>query len=169
MLKMKAIGDYCNLYLKTEVLVLANVSEKTITVCLEYQGLDSCHYFSSPGLGSDAILKMAGVKLKFISVMDMYLFTGKDTRGGISYIAKRYSKDNSKYMKSYEDSKLSKFIIYLNANNLYGWAMSQYLPSSRFKWSIQKEINRFNVNAIRENNSHGYILDLHLENPDETH
>ena len=112
---------------------------------------------------------MAGVKLKFISVMDMYLFTGKDTRGGISYIAKRYSKDNSKYMKSYEDSKLSKFIIYLNANNLYGWAMSQYLPSSRFKWSIQKEINRFNVNAIRENNSHGYILDLHLENPDETH
>ena len=58
----------------------------------------------------------------------MHLFIGKGMRGGISYIAKKYSKVNNKYMQSYDANKPSKFITYLDASNLYGWAMSQYLP-----------------------------------------
>ena len=77
---------------------------------------------------------MTGVDLELISDIDMYLFIKKGMREGISYIAKRYSKVNNKYMKSYADSKPSKYITYLDGNNLYGWAVSQYLPYGRFNW-----------------------------------
>ena len=80
------------------------------------------------------MLKMSGIELELISDIDMYLFVEKRMRGSISFIAKRYSKANNKYMKSYDDSKPNKCVIHLNANNLYGWAMSQYLPYSEFKW-----------------------------------
>ena len=83
-------------------------------------------------------------------------------RGGISCSTERYSKANNKYMKSYDDSKPSKYIMYLEANNLYGWAMSQCLPCSEFKRLNQKEMDRFNVDAINEDNSHGYILEFDL-------
>ena len=62
-------------------------------------------------------------------------------RGGISYIAKGHSKANNKYMKCYDNKKPSKFIMYLDANSLYNWAMTQYLPYGRFKWLSQKEID----------------------------
>ena len=80
------------------------------------------------------MLKMSGIELELISDIDMYLFVEKRMRGSISFIPKRYSKANNKYMKSYDDSKPNKCVIHLNANNLYGWAMSQYLPYSEFKW-----------------------------------
>ena len=80
------------------------------------------------------MLKMTGIKLDLISDIDMYLFTEKGMRGGVSFIAKRHSnKANNKYIKSYDSSKKSKYIIYLDANNLHGWAMSQLLPYGRFK------------------------------------
>ena len=72
-------------------------------------------------------------------------------RGGISYIAKRFRKANNKYMKSYDDSKPSKYMLYLDANNLYGWAMSRYLPYSEFKWLNKKIYDKFNVNSIGKN------------------
>ena len=99
----------------------------------------------------------------------MHLFIEKGMRGGISYIAKRYSKANNKYMKSYDNSKESKFILYLDPNNLYGWAMSQYLPYGRFKWLNQKEINNSCLNSISENSSIGYILEVDLEYASELH
>ena len=80
------------------------------------------------------MLKMTGVKLEKISNIDMYLFIEKGLRGGISYIAKRYSKANNKYMKNYDATKPSKFITYLHMNNLYGSAMSSYFPYGGFKW-----------------------------------
>ena len=92
---MNTMGDYQDLYLLVDVLLLATF-EKFISVCLEYHGLDPCHYFSSPGLSWDAMLKMTGVKLELISDIDMYQFIENGTRGGISYIAKRYSKANNK-------------------------------------------------------------------------
>ena len=119
------MGDYHDLYWKTDVLLLADVSEKFINTCLEYYGLDLCHYFSSPGLSWDAILKMIGKELKLASDIHMHLFIEKWMRGGISYIAKRYSKANNKYMQSYDANNPSKLITYLDANNLYGWAVSQ--------------------------------------------
>ena len=92
------MGDYHDHYLKKDVLLLADVFEKFIDTCLKYYGLDPCHYFSSPGLSWDAMLKMTSVKLEKISDIDKYLFIEKGSRGGISYIAKRYAKANNKYM-----------------------------------------------------------------------
>ena len=99
----------------------------------------------------------------------MHLFIEKGMRGGISYITKRFSKGNNKYMESYGSSKESKYITYLNANNLYGWAMSQYLPYSGFKWLNKKEISDFCLNSVSENSSIGYILEVDLEYPSELH
>ena len=102
MFKMNTIGDYHDLYLKTDVLLSADVSEKFISTCLEYHRLDPCHYFSSPELIWDAMLKMTKIELELISDIDMYLFNEQGIRRGISYIAKRYSKANNKYMLSYD-------------------------------------------------------------------
>ena len=139
--KMKTMYGYHDLYLKTDVLLLADVFEKFIETCLDYYGLDPCHYFSSPGLNWDAMLKMTRIELELISDIDVHLFIEKGTRGGISYIVKRHSKTNNKYTENYDDDKESKFIMYLDANNLYRWAMTQYFPYGGFKWLSKKEID----------------------------
>ena len=163
---MNTMGDYHDLYLKTDVLLLADVFEKFIKICFNYYGLDPCHYFSSPKLSWNAMLKMTGIKLGLISDIDMHLFIEKAMRGGIS---KRYSKANNKYLRCYDSIKESKFIMYLDANNLYGWEMSQYLPYSEFKWLNKKESSRICLNSISVNSFVGYILEVDLEYPDELH
>ena len=122
---MKDMGDYDNHYLKKDVFFMADVFEKFIDTCLKLYVLDPCHYFSSPGLSWDAVLKMTGVKLEKISDIEKYLFIEKCLRGGISYIAKRYAKANNKYMNDYDPKKLSIFISYLDMNNLYGCATNE--------------------------------------------
>ena len=102
---MKNMGDYHDHYLKKDVLLLASVFEKFISTCLKYYGLDPCHYFSAPGLSWDAMLKMTDVKLEKTSDIDMYLFIEKGSKGGASYIAKRYAKANNKYMSDYASNK----------------------------------------------------------------
>ena len=89
---IKNLGEYHELYLKTDVLLLCDVFEKFIDVCLKDYGLDPCHYFSSPGLAWDAVLEMSGIRLEKINDIDMYLFLEKGMREGVSYISKRYSK-----------------------------------------------------------------------------
>ena len=95
---------------------------------VEYYGLDPCHYFSSPGLSWDAMFKITKIRLELIKDIDKHLFIEKEMKRGISYIAKRYSKANNKYMKSYDPNKPSKYITYLDVNSLYGQVMSKYLP-----------------------------------------
>ena len=129
---MKNMGDYHDHYLKKDVLLLADVFKKFIKTCLKYYKLDPCHYFSSPGLSWDAMLKMTDVKLEKISDIDKYLFIEKGSRGGIPYISKRYAKANNKYMNDYDPGKPSTFFTYLDKNNLYGWSMSKYLPYGEF-------------------------------------
>ena len=172
--KMNSMGDYHDLYLKTDVLLLADVFEKFIKTYLDYFGLDPCHYFSSPGLSSDAILKMTGIELELIRDIDMHLFIEKGMRGGVSHIAKRHSKANNKYMENYDSSEEIVYIIYLDVNNLYGWAMIQYLPCGGFKWLSKNEIDKFDLNSmelhsIDKNSSIGYILEVDLEYPSELH
>ena len=130
---MNSIGDYHDLYLKTDVLLLTDVYKRFIKTCLYYYGLGPCHYFSSPGLSWDRMLKMTEIELELISDTDMHLFIEKGMRGGISCIAKRHSKANNKYTKCYDSSEESIYNIYLDANNLYGWVMIQYLPYGGFK------------------------------------
>ena len=136
-------------------------------MCLKFYGLDPCHYFSSPGLSWDAMLKMTGVKLEKISDIDKYLFIEKGLRGGISYIAKRYAKANNKYMNDYDSKKPSKFITYLDMNNLYGWGLSDYLPYGGAKWF--KNIDEFDMMSVSEKSSIRYFLEVDLEYPDELH
>ena len=99
----------------------------------------------------------------------MHLFIEKGMRGGISYIGKRHSKANNKYMENFDSSEESMFIMYLDANNLYGWAMTQYLPYDGFKWLTKKEIDEFDLNLVKENSSMGYILEVDLEYPIKLH
>ena len=164
--KIRTLGKYHDLYLKTEVLLLCDVFEKCINTCLNYYGLDSCHYFSSPGLSWDAMLKMTGIELELISDIDMHLFIEKGMKEGISYIAKRHSKANN---TNYDNTKENTFIMYFDANNLYGWAMTQYLPYGNFKWMTKKEIDKFDLGLIKENSFNGYILKVDLEYPSEFH
>ena len=164
---MKNMADYHDHYLKKDVLLLADVFEKFTSESLKFYKLKPSHYFSSPGLSWDAMLKMTGIKLELISDIDKHLFIEKGLRGGISYISKRFSKPNNKYMKNYDPTKESKFIMYLDENNLYGWGMIQHLPYCKFKWL--KNDDKFEVNSISENSSIGYILEVDFEYSDELH
>ena len=100
-------------------MLLTDVFERFIKTCLDYYGLYPCHYFSSRRLSWDAMLKMTRIELDLIHDIDMHLFIEKELRGGISYIAKRNSKENNKYRKCYDEHKVRKYIAYLDANSLY--------------------------------------------------
>ena len=131
---MKNMGDYHDHYFKKDVLLLADLFEKFIDTCLKFYKLHLCHYFSSPGLSWNAMLKMTGVKLEKTFDIDMYLLIEKGLRGGISYITKRYSKANNKDIKNHDPRKPSKFITYFDMSNLYDWSIHGYLPYGEYKW-----------------------------------
>ena len=167
--KIKTMGEYHDLYLGSDVLLLADVFESFRKTCLKYYKLDPCHYFTSPGLSWDAMLKMTNIKLELMTDIDMYQFIKKGLRGGVSYIAHRYGKANNKYMKEYNEKAPSKYIMYLDANNLYGWAMSQHLPTGNFKWMSEKEISKIDLGKYRADGKKGLILEVDLEYPQELH
>ena len=168
---LKNMGEYHNLYLTSDILLLTDVFENFRKTCLEYYNLDPCHYFTSPGLAWDAMLKMTKIKLELITDVDMYLFIEKGLRGGISYIANRYGKANNKYMRDekYNENEPSKYLMYLDANNLYGWAMCQYLPTGGFKWLNEQEIKGLNLKDSIKDSQKGLILEVDLEYPKELH
>ena len=166
---LKNMGEYHDLYLQSDILLLADVFENFRKTCLQYYKLDPCHYFTSPGLSWDAMLKMTDIKLELMTDIDMFQFIEKGLRGGISYIANRYGKANNKYMKEYDEKAPSKYIMYLDANNLYGWAMSQYLPTGGFKWLKQNKIDNLDLGKYNEQSKKGLILEVDLEYPNELH
>ena len=168
-LNLKNMGEYHDLYLKSDILLLADVFENFRKTCLQYYKLDPCHYFTSPGLSWDAMLKMTDIKLELMTDIDMFQFIEKGMRGGVSYICNRYGKANNKYMKTYYEKAPSKYIMYLDANNLYGWAMSQYLPNGGFRWMTEKQINNINLSKYSENSKKGLILEVDLAYPKELH
>ena len=167
--KLKTMGEYHDLYLKTDIILLADVFENFRRTCLEYYKLDPCHYFTSPGLSWDAMLKMTDIKLELMTDIDMFQFIEKGLHSGISYIANRYGKANNKYMKEYDEKAPSKYIMYLHANNLYGWAMSQYLPTGGFRWMTEKQIDMIDLAKYKEDSEKGLILEVDLEYPKELH
>ena len=144
------MGGYHDLYLKSDVILLADVFENFRKTCSLYYKLDPCHYFTSPGLSwDDAMLKMTEIKLELMIDVDMFQFIEKGMRGGVSYIANRCGKANNKYMKNYDKNAQSKYIMFLYANNLYGWATSQCLPTANFRWMTNKEINKIDLGRYK--------------------
>ena len=150
----KNLGQYHGLYLKCDVLLLCDVFEKFISVCLADYGLDPCNgYFSLPGLSWDAMLKVTGIKLEKINNIDVPLILEKGMRGGVSYISERYSKSD-------EDTD----IMYWDMNNLYGTVMSfDYLPYGAFKFLSEEEIKVLDLESVPKNSLIGYILEVDLE------
>ena len=168
--KMKTFKEYLELYNITDVLLLADVFENFRDICLKNYGLDPVYYYTAPGLAWDACLKMTGVNLELLSNIDMLLMIEKGIRGGISIISNRYGKANNKYMKDYNKKEASKYLMYVDANNLYGWAMSQKLPVHSFKWMSNKEIeNIFNNQIVQVWERTPCILEVDLEYPEELH
>ena len=165
------LGDYHDLYLKTDVLLLADIFENFRTTCIKQYELDPGHYFTSPGLSWDALLKRSKVKLELLTDYDMYLFIEKGMRGGISQVSKRYAKSNNSFIPTFDPTKQTSYIMYLDANNLYGWAMSQHLPTGNFRWLCVGDLKQ-DENIIRNiptDSSTGLILEVDLEYPAELH
>ena len=157
--EIENLGEYHDLYLKCDVFLLCDVFEKFTDVCLKDYGLDPCHYFSSPGLSWDAMLKMTGIKLEKINNIDVHLFLEKGMRGDVSYISKRYSKSRENALRSDD-----KTVMYWDMNNLYGTVMGfDYLPYGGFKFLSEEEIKVFNLDCISKKSLIGYILELDLE------
>ncbi|GFU59974.1 uncharacterized protein TNCV_3237601 [Trichonephila clavipes] len=126
--------------------------------------LDPVWYYTAPGLSWDSMLKFTKVKIELLMNYDMYLFIEKGMRGGISQCSNRYARANNKFLPNFEPSKPQNFLLYVDANNLYGWAMSQYLPLNDFKW-----VDFLKVDNIDENGGKVYILEVDLEYPESLH
>ena len=133
--KLNNLGDYHDLYVQSDTLLLAYVFENFRKACIKTYELDPAHFISLPGLAWQACLKKTGVELELLTDYDMLLMIEEGIRGGICHAVHRYAKANNEYMKNYDKSKESSCIQYLDANNLYGAAMSEKLPIKGFKWA----------------------------------
>ena len=166
---MKTFGDYHDLYLQTDTILLCDVFENFRDLCQDYYKLDPCHYVSAPGVSWDAMLKMTGVELELITDPTMYCFLERGVRGGVSVISHRYARANNKYVQDFNPEEPSSFIIDLDANNLYGWAMSESLACKDFRWLTEEEISNLHIRSIADDANTGYILEVDLRYPNHLH
>ena len=160
------------LYLTCDVSILADCFESFRELSIKHYGLDPAHYISSPGLSWDAMLKYAGIELELLTDQDMLLMIMEGIRGGLSCIMKRYVEANNKYMINYDPTKESSFLVPVDANNLYGDAMSFKLPCKNFKWCDEKDLKYLeeNILEIPDDSDIGYIIKVkELIYPKEFH
>ena len=164
---IKNVGEYHDLYLKTDVILLANVFEKFRKVCLRNDGLDPAHFYTAPGLAWKACLKKTRIRLELLLDPNMLLMFERGIRRGITQSVNRWTKANNPYMGSDFNPNLpTKYLQYLDANNLYSWAMSQPLPTGGFKWvNIKPE----KIPKLAKLKSKGYILEVDVRYPKELH
>ena len=186
-MEKKSLGCYHDTYLKTDVLLLADVFETFRETCLEHYKLDPAHLYTAPGLAWQALLKTASeycehevkrkdcckdeFKLELMTDIDMYLMIEKGIRGGITQAVQRYAKANNKYMVDlYNPGEMSSFLQYLDANNLYGWAMVQKLPTHGFRWiSKVEDFTPDRIAKLVKKDKRGYILEVDVDYPKELH
>ena len=159
------LGDYDDLYVATDALLLADVYENFRKVCQDKYGLDPAHYYSMPGLSWDALLKKTGVEL---DLLDMHLFIERGMRDGILMVSKRYAIANNPLVEGYKPAEPTNYITYLEANNLDGWEMSLPLPKSGFHWKrvIPTEEQ---IMTMKWNSKKGWIVEVDLKYPEELH
>ena len=167
---MKTLGEYYDLYLKTDVLVLSDVFDNFRSTCLKNYGFDAVHYFLSPGLAWDAMLKMTGVELKLMQEREMHDIIYKGIRGGICNISHKYAVANNIYIPETYDKNLPlSFISYLDMNNLYGTAMSEPLPEKEFTFLSPEQVGNFDLMNVSDDGPMGFILEVDINYPYELH
>ena len=167
--KLENLGDYHDLYVQSDTLLLADVFNNFRNMCIKEYELDPAHFLSLPGLAWQACLKKTNIELELLTDYDMLLMVEEGIRGGICHSIHRYAKANNKYMKNYNINEESSYIQYLDANNLYGWAMSKKLPVNGFKWHDSNKINKEFIKNYNENDKKGYILEVDVKYPKKLH
>lgn len=161
------IGEYSDLYLKTDVCILADIFEKFRNECLDQAlyGLDPVHYYTSPGLAWDAMLKITKIEIELLTELDKINFFKRGIRGGLSQCSLRKTIAKNKYTNPNEHIIDPIYLLYLDVNNLYGWAMSQRLPIGEYEWLDEKEFSDFDVTKLSENDEYGFVLEADIEYP----
>ena len=165
----KSLQEYSDIYLKTDILLLADVFEQFINTSHKTYGLSPAHSYTLPGYAWQCMLYMCRQQLELLTDLDMILFIEKGIRGGLSQCSKRYAEANNKYMSNYNTSKPTSYLMYFDVNNQYGWAMSQYLSYGEFKWLTTDDVLKLNISEIADNSPDGYILEVDLDIPRELH
>ena len=158
-LGLKNLGDYHDLYVQRDALLLADVFENFRNKCIEIYELGPAHFLLAPGLAWEGYLKKTGVKLELLIDIGMLLMVENGITGGIYQVIHRHAKANNKYIKNYDRNIESSYLMHLDANNLYGWAMSQKLPVGDFE--RVKDLPQFKEDFIKnydENSDKGYFL-----------
>lgn len=167
--KLKDLGEYTDLYLKTDVLLLTDIFEKFRKTCKRHYQLDPAFYVTAPSLSFDAMLLKTGIQLELLDDLSMIRMIQKGIRGGVCMCSHRYAKANNKYMPDYDSSKEDSFLVYLDCNNLYGYSMSQSLPYSNFRFLNHREVNELNILEVDDDAEYGYILEVDLFYPESLH
>ena len=164
---IRNLGDYRDLYLRTDVVLLANVYEAFSDTCLRHYSLDPVHFYTSPGLAWKACLKCTGIKLGLLTDPKMLLMFEQGIRGGITQVVCKYAASNNPYMgDKFDLNEDTTYLQYLDANNLYGWAMSQPLPTGEFRWV---DVNPNEISELATRTDKGYILEVDVTYPKELH
>ena len=169
-LSNKNLGDYHDLYVQSDTLLLTNVFENFRNMCIKVYELDPAHFLSAPGLAWQACLNKTDVKLELLTEIDMLLMVEKGIRGGKWHAIHKYAKANSKYMKDYNKDEKESFLQYNDANNIYGFTMSEPLPVDGFEW--MEDLSKIDEDFIKnydENCDKGYIIEVDVEYPKNLH
>ena len=164
------LGEYHDLYVRSDTLLVADIFENFGQSCLENYELDPAHFVSLPSLAWQTCLKKTNVELELLTDYDMLLMIEEGIRGGICHAVNGYAHANNHYMKDYDKTKESSYIQYLDANNLYGAAMSKKLPIKGFKWldDIERIHEKF-IKEYNEINDKGYVIEADVDYPQELH
>jgi hypothetical protein len=168
---IRNLGEYSDLYLTTDVILLAEVFEAFRELCIENHRLDPCHYVSSPGLAWDAMLRMTKTPIGLLPKRDMYDFVERGIRGGIAVVSKRYAEANNPIVGNFDSGKDKSYIMYYDFVNLYGWAMTMKLPYKDFRWLSDVELVKLEKDllSINTEGEDFYALEVDLEYPRNLH